>query len=192
MESFMTLVLRLAAGIMAIQDPGTPVKMEDAMQWATAAAYHAQAAGLDPFELVGIARNESDFQVDNIGPDGLDCGITQTRVTYSQYTCRQLRRDTWIAFAEAAREMKENTEICKRIAPDDQPRCRLNAYNSGPRYARSGWAGNYWLRVTCFEEAARAGVRPRGDCRAVQNRGDIARLLRASSPPSPPLHVAKR
>jgi hypothetical protein len=183
MDSFLVQVFRVAAGIMAIQDPGTPVKMDTAMQWATAAVYHAQEAGLDPFQLVGIARNESDFQPDNIGPDGLDCGLTQTRVTYSRYTCRQLRRDTWIAFAEAAREMKENVQICKRIAPGDLPRCELNAYNSGPRYARSGWAGNYWLRVTCFTEAARAGVTPISDCRRVESRGDIARLIKASMPP---------
>ena len=40
--------------------------------------------------LIGIARNETDFRPHLVGPDGLDCGLTQTRVTYSKYRCRAL------------------------------------------------------------------------------------------------------
>ena len=180
LDAFFALVLRLATGILAIQDPGTPVTLDDAVQWATAAAFHAERNHLDPFELIGIARNESDFQPDRVGPDGKDCGLTQTRVTYSRYRCRQLRQDPWLAFAEAARELTENQARCARHASWDLERCRVNSYNSGVHYARSGWSGGYWLRVGCFAEAARRGVTPAGDCRRVHNRGDIARLVRGA------------
>jgi hypothetical protein len=180
LDGFFALVLRLAAGIVAIQDPRTPVSSDDAVRWATAVAYHAQRNHLDPYELIGIARNESDFQADKIGPDGKDCGMTQTRVTYSRYRCRQLRDDPWLSFEEAARELSENQARCAKRSAGDLIRCRINSYNSGVHYARSGWQGGYWLRVSCFAEAARRGITPAGDCRRVQSRGDIARLLGTS------------
>ena len=180
LDVFLTLVMRLAAGIIAVQAPYQPVSPETALTWATAAAHHAEQSGLDPFELVGIARNETDFRPGLIGPDGKDCGLTQTRVTYSKYKCRELRRDPWLAFQEAARELRENQARCLKRHKWDLTRCRINSYNSGVKYARSGRAGGYWLRVSCFAEAAREGVRPVGDCRRVKSRGDIARLIRAS------------
>jgi hypothetical protein len=180
MDPFLVLVIRLAAGILAVQAPHRPVDPSDALQWATAAAYHARASGLDPFELIGIARNETDFRPDLVGPDRKDCGLTQTRITYSAYTCKQLRNDPWIAFEEAARELRENEARCKKRAPWDQTRCRINSYNSGVSYAKRGHAGGYWLRVSCFAEAAREGVRPVGDCRRVRSRRDIARLIQRS------------
>jgi hypothetical protein len=181
-DGFLVLVLRLATGILAIHDPRTHVAPDDAIRWATAVAYHAQKNHLDPYELIGIARNETDFHADAIGPDGKDCGMTQTRVVYSRYRCRQLRNDVWLAFEEAARELAENQARCAKRAPGDLTRCRINSYNSGVKYARAGWQGGYWLRVICFAEAARRGVAPVGDCRQVQNRGDIARIMRASAP----------
>jgi hypothetical protein len=180
LEVFLSLVMRLAAGIVAVQAPHQPVSPETALAWATAAAYHAQRSGLDPFELIGIARNETDFRPHLVGPDGKDCGLTQTRVTYSKYRCHELRRDPWLSFEEAARELRENQARCSKRNPWDLTRCRINSYNSGIKYARSGRAGGYWLRVSCFAEAARQGVRPVGDCRRVRSRGDIARLIRAS------------
>lgn len=180
MDSFLVLVVKLAAGILAVQENSAPVTPEQAMAWATAAAYHAQTSDLDPYELIGIARNETDFRPDLVGPDKKDCGLTQTRITYSKYSCKQLRRDTWIAFAEAARELRENQARCLKRAPNDLKRCRINSYNSGVKYAKSGRAGGYWLRVSCFAEAARAGVRPVSNCRLVNNRGDIARLIKQS------------
>ena len=62
----------------------------------------------------------------------------QTRVTYSRYRCRELNHDPWLAFSEAARELKENQERCLKYSPNDVPRCRINSYNSGTHYAR--WA----------------------------------------------------
>jgi hypothetical protein len=191
LDSFVVLVLRLAAGILAVQEERNPVSVDDAMKWATAAAYHANVSGLDPFELVGIARNETDFRPDLIGPDGKDCGLTQTRITYSKYRCKQLRQDTWIAFAEAARELRENQARCKKKNPGDLTRCRVNSYNQGIKYKRTGWKGRYWLRVHCFAEAARAGVKPVTDCRRVKNRKDIARLIHKSRMRSEPLSTAR-
>ena len=180
--TFLALVLRVAHGILAVQSPGAPVTTEDAVAWAFAATYHAGRAGLDPFELVGIARNETDFRPGLVGPDGKDCGLLQTRVTYSRYRCGTLRRSPWLAFQEGARELAENRARCARRFPGDDPtRCRVNSYNSGVRYARRGWKGRYWLRVTCFAEAARAGVTPRGDCRRVASRAGIARLVGAGA-----------
>ena len=144
-----------------------------AADYAAAATYHGTKAGVDPYELVGIARNESDFVEDMTGPDGKDCGLTQTRVTITKFSCRQLRRSYWLAFQEAAREMKEYGQACSRH--EDFDRCRLNHYNSGVRYAKSGFHGHYWLRVQCFAAAARAGVTVGQSCRRVQGRGDIAR-----------------
>ena len=179
-DGFFALILRLATGILAVQDPGQPVGVDDALAWATAVAYHSDRNHLDPFEMVGIARNETDFRPALIGPDGKDCGITQTRVTYSRYRCAQLRQDPWLAFEEAARELSENQARCSRTARGDLVRCRLNSYNSGVHYARTGWNGTYWLRVSCFAEAARRGLRPIGDCRSVRDRGDIARIIERS------------
>lgn len=189
-DSFLALVWRLAHGIMAIQAPHARVEPADAIRWAVAAAYHAERHGLDPFELVGIARHETDFRPHLVGPDGKDCGLLQTRVVYSRYSCRELRRDAWLAFAEGARELAENQARCARRAPDDLLRCRLNSYNSGVRYAKKGWAGAYFLRVLCFTEAARAGVKPAGDCRAVKSRAQLVRLLFRSRPSAPGASLA--
>src|SRR6266581_3039227 len=133
--TFLTLVLRLAAGFVAIQDPGTPVTADQALSWATAVAFHAEKNQLDPFEIIGIARNESDFTVNMVSPDGKDCGITQTRTTYSKFRCRQLRSDAWISFQETARELTENQERCLKYNQGDLTRCRINSYNSGVHYA---------------------------------------------------------
>ena len=98
-------LLRLTAGIYAIQAPGVPMTLEKAEQYAVAATFHGTRAGVDPYELVGIARNESDFVETMTGPDGKDCGLTQTRITITKYSCKQLRHSYWLAFQEAAREM---------------------------------------------------------------------------------------
>jgi hypothetical protein len=180
LDTFLSLVLQLATGILAVQDPARPVATDEALSWAAAAAYHARAAGVDPWELVGIARNESDFEPTKVGPDGKDCGIAQTRVTYSKYRCKQLREDASLSFEEAARELRENQARCLKHSKGDVVRCRINSYNSGVHYARQGWAGGYWLRVQCFADAAKAGVHPWADCRRVQSRGDIARLIKQS------------
>ena len=179
-ETFLALVVRVAAGILAVQSPRAPVTPEQALSWATAAAFHAQQSNLDPFELIGIARNESDFRPNLVGPDGLDCGMTQFRVKYSKYKCKELRRDPWLSFEEAARRLRENQKACLKKAKWDITRCRLNSYNSGVKYAKRGHAGGYWLRVMCFAEAARQGVTPVGDCRTVRSKGEIARLMRLS------------
>src|SRR5262249_19621108 len=116
----------LTNGIYAIQAPEVPVSYDKAAQYAVAATYHAEHAGLDPYMLVGIARNESDFVEDMRGPDGKDCGLMQTRVTVTGYSCKALRRSYWLAFQEGAREMKEYTASCAGHADFD--RCRLNRY----------------------------------------------------------------
>jgi hypothetical protein len=188
-DVYLTLVLRVAAGALAIQAPGQPLSPDRALGYAAAATYHGTQAGVDPFELMAIARNESDF-VENVrGPDGKDCGLTQTRITISRFSCRQLLRSYWLAFQEAAREMSEYARACK--GKWDFDRCRLNHYNSGARYARRGVHGLYWLRVSCFAQAARAGVNVANECRKVQGKRDIARLLKRhemlaarSGPPS--------
>jgi len=179
---WLAYVLKLASGIMAIQAPYAPVDETRATAYAIAAAYHGAQADVDPYELVAIARNESDFIEDQRSPDRKDCGLTQTRITNSRFTCRQLRSSYWIAFAEAAREMAEYNQAC-RNAPDFD-RCRINRYNSGVHYARTGVHGRYWLRVLCFAEAARADVDPGRACRRVQGRWDIRRIVRQ------PLHRA--
>jgi hypothetical protein len=181
----LSLVLRLATGIYAIQAPDVPLAFDRAIAYAVAAIYHGGRAGVDPFELAGVARNESDFVEDSRGPDGKDCGLTQTRITISRFTCKQLRRSYWLAFQEAARELSEYARACRDH--DDFDRCRLNHYNSGARYARRGVHGGYWLRVQCFAEAARAGVRVGQECRHVHGRRDIARVLKRAAAPPPML-----
>lgn len=173
-------LMRLTAGVYAIQAPGVPMTVEKAEQYAEAATYHGLRAGVDPYELVAIARNESDFDEKMIGPDGKDCGLTQTRITITKYTCRQLRRSYWLAFQEAAREMKEYARACQ--GHGDFDRCRLNHYNSGVRYAKHGFHGAYWLRVACFADAARQAITVGQSCRRVQNRRDIARTLHRGIP----------
>lgn len=169
-------LMRLTAGIYAIQAPDVPVSLQRAADYAVAATYHGERAGIDPYVLVGIARNESDFIEDMRGPDGKDCGMLQTRITVSKYSCRQLRHSIWLDFQEGAREMKEYSAACR--SHWDYDRCRLNHYNSGVHYARHGFHGAYWLRVQCFAEAAREGVSVGQSCRHVRGRGDIARALR--------------
>jgi hypothetical protein len=173
-------VMRLTAGIYAIQAPGVPLSVDQAARYAVAATVHGTRAGIDPYLLVGIARNESDFVEDIRGPDGKDCGLTQTRITITRYSCRQLRRSYWLAFQEAARELREYSDACR--GHDDFERCRLNRYNSGVRYARRGFHGAYWLRVQCFADAARAGVSVGQSCRHVLGRGDIRRTLHRGVP----------
>jgi hypothetical protein len=178
----------LTAGIYAIRAPGVPMTVDKAAQYALAATLHGVSAGVDPYELVAIARNESDFIETMVGPDGKDCGLTQTRITITRFSCRQLRRSYDLAFQEAAREMREYGQACRAHA--DYDRCRLNHYNSGVRYAKTGFHGAYWLRVKCFEAAARHGITVGQSCRRVHNRGDIARTLRRGIPPRAPALVA--
>jgi hypothetical protein len=123
-----------------------------------------------------VARNESDFIEKSRSADGKDCGLTQTRVTITKYSCRQLRRSYWLSFKEAARELKEYSHSCR--AHWDYNRCRLNRYNSGVRYAKRGPHGKYWLRVVCFNAAARHGLAVGNACRDVKGKRDIARVLR--------------
>jgi len=166
---------RLAAGILAIQDPSVPVDPGRAQEYAEAALAAARIYDVDPWELIGVARNESRFQANDVGPDGKDCGIMQTRVTGSRYSCRQLRRDPKIAFLEGARELAAYRDGCR--GRSDFDRCRFNRYNSGAHYARSGFHGHYWLRVMCFTTAAKRG-QPGGGCLNVQSRRAIARAAR--------------
>jgi hypothetical protein len=179
-ELYLALVLHVATGAMAIEAPSHRIGVVRAVRYALAASHHGLRAGVDPFELIAIARNESDFKENVRGPDGKDCGLTQTRITISRYTCRQLRRSYWLAFQEAARELSEYARACR--GHEDFDRCRLNHYNSGARYARRGVHGAYWLRVQCFAEAARS-ERPVGSaCRWVHGRRDIGRVLERTAP----------
>jgi len=171
---WISTLLRLCAGILAVQDPSAPVDVAEAARYAGAAIHAAEARHVDPWELIGVARQESRFRADEIGPDGKDCGIVQTRITGSRYKCRELRRNIEIAFAEGARELAQYGASCRGHADFD--RCRLNRYNSGIRYARSGFHGHYWLRVLCFTQAARAGA-PGGGCLAVQSRAAIEHAM---------------
>ncbi len=171
---WLATMLRLCAGILAVQDPSAPVDVTQAQRYAEAALHAANARQVDPWELIGVARNESRFRADEIGPDGKDCGIVQTRITGSRYNCRQLRHNVDIAFMEGARELAGYSASCRTHADFD--RCRLNRYNSGNRYARRGFHGHYWLRVLCFTEAARAGA-PGGGCVEVTSRAAIARAM---------------
>ena len=173
-------LMKLTAGIYAIQAPDVPLTVERAANYAVAATFHGEKAGIDPYELVAIARNESDFTESMRGPDGKDCGLLQTRVTITKYSCKQLLRSYWLAFQEGAREMHEYSAACK--AHPDFDRCRLNRYNSGVRYAKHGFHGAYWLRVQCFEKAAKEGVSVGQACRHVMGRGDIARALKRGLP----------
>ncbi len=171
---FITTIVRLCAGILAIQDPSAPVDVANAAHYAGAALRAADARHVDPWELIAVARNESRFRAEEIGPDGKDCGIVQTRITGSRYSCRQLRRNVEIAFAEGARELAQYGKSCRGHADFD--RCRLNRYNSGFRYAHRGFHGHYWLRVLCFEQAAHAGA-PGGGCVDVQSRAAIEHAM---------------
>src|SRR5438067_7363864 len=53
-------LLQLTAGIYAIRAPGVPMSVDKAAQYAVAATFHGTRAGIDPYELAAIARNESD------------------------------------------------------------------------------------------------------------------------------------
>jgi Transglycosylase SLT domain len=174
--SYLGLIVHLAAGALAIAAPEAPLSVERALDYAFAAAEMGARRGVDPFELVAIARHESDFHERARGPDGKDCGLTQTRVTISRYSCRQLRASYQLAFEEAARELSEYARACRDRRDFD--RCRLNHYNSGAHYARRGFHGAYWLRVTCFAEAAKSGVPVGGRCRRARVRTDLPRILR--------------
>jgi hypothetical protein len=180
-DAYLLTLVRIAIGAVAIEAPGAPLDVGRATEYAVAAMHFGVADGVDPFELIGIARNESDFRENVRGPDGKDCGLTQTRITITRYSCRQLRRSYWLAFQEAARELAEYAQACR--GKPDFDRCRLNHYNSGARYAKRGFHGAYWLRVQCFAEAARDGLRVGSACRHVRGRGDIARVLAAARTP---------
>jgi hypothetical protein len=173
-------LMKLTAGVYAIQAPDVPLTVTHAADYAVAATFHGERAGVDPYELVAVARNESDFVERMRGPDGKDCGLLQTRVTITRYSCQQLLHSYWLAFQEGARELKEYARACQ--GREDFDRCRLNRYNSGVRYARRGYHGAYWLRVQCFARAARQGLNVGQTCRHVLGRGDIARTLYHARP----------
>ena len=188
--TFLALVFQVAVGIFAVQSRHAPVSYAKATAYAAAAVYNGWRTGIDPFELVGVARNESDFVEAKRSRDGKDCGLTQTRITVTRFSCRQLRRSFWLAFHEAARELSQYASSCRNHG--DATRCRLNRYNSGIRYATRGPHGAYWLRVQCFAQAARA-TRDTGDeCRAVRRKRDIARVLRHGTPRFPRLDAEAR
>jgi hypothetical protein len=176
----MSLLLSLVTGVRVLEAPGVRVSTSQAATYALAATIHGLERGIDPWELVALARNESDFVPNLLGPDGKDCGIAQTRTTVSRFTCKQLRRSPWLSFAEAARELQEFKQSCKKH--EDFDRCRLNRYNSGYRYAKKGVHGSYWLRVQCFAETAKAGLRTGQACRQVKSKRDIKRLIALWSP----------
>jgi hypothetical protein len=181
-----TSVAQLAAGIVATQDPGVAVSPTRAEHYAEAAIKAADVYHVDAFELIGVAREESRYRADEIGPDGKDCGIMQTRITGSRYKCRQLRNDFQLGFMEGARELAHYRDSCRHNSDFD--RCRFNRYNSGVHYLRRGFHGHYWLRVMCFAEAARAEA-PGGGCLEVPSRRAIARAIR--KPPRGHEHQAK-
>jgi hypothetical protein len=165
---------QLASGILSVQDPAASLDPARAQKYAQAALAAAEAHEVDPFELIAVARVESRFRADEVGPDGKDCGIVQTRVTGSHYKCRELRRNVAIAFSEGARELAAYRDSCR--GHSDFDRCRFNRYNSGVRYSRHGFHGAYWLRVKCFSEAARVGE-PGAGCLEVRSRGAMARAI---------------
>src|SRR3954466_416793 len=107
-------IVRLSGGILAVQDPSSPVDVARAEQYAAAALRAGDAKHVDPWELVGMARHESRFRAEEIGPDGKDCGIVQTRTTGSRYTCRQLRTNIDVAFMEGARELAGYNASCRK------------------------------------------------------------------------------
>jgi hypothetical protein len=175
LDLYLALVVHVAVGAQSIAAPYAPLPADKAARYAIAAVKHGERAGVDPFELIAIARNETDFREGLRGPDGKDCGLLQTRITITRYTCRQLLRSADLAFQEGAREMREYNAACR--AKPDYDRCRFNHYNSGVRYARTGQHGRYYLRIQCFAEAARRGAPVGSTCRAVQGRRDIARTI---------------
>jgi hypothetical protein len=168
------LVARLATDVLAISDPSLPVPPHKAFAYASAAIEAGHKNGVDPWELLAVARNESSFREDDVGPDGKDCGITQTRVTGSKYSCRQLRRSFRLGFMEGARELSEYAAACR--GHTDFDRCRFNRYNSGIRYATKGWAGHYWLRVLCYTQAAHVDADGQ-HCLDVTSRAAVARAV---------------
>ncbi|MCS6915828.1 MAG: hypothetical protein RMK29_02830 [Myxococcales bacterium] len=195
-ESYVILVLELMMGVQAIRPGSAPIPPRRAALYAQAAAYHGLRRGIDPFELLGLARNESDFNDRTVGPDGLDCGVTQVRVTYSRYSCEQLQRSAWLAFQEAARELQAHGKSCRNHP--DYDRCRLNRYNSGVRYAQRGFHGRYYLRIACFAEAARRRLPFHKHCRRIRSAEELARWIREASSTSrqaqlaPPALAASR
>lgn len=176
LESYVVLMLKLVVGVQAIRPGSAPIPPRRAALYARAAAYHGLRRGIDPFELLGLARNESDFNDRTVGPDGLDCGVTQVRVTYSRYSCEQLQRSAWLAFQEAARELQAYEKSCRNH--QDYDRCRLNRYNSGVRYAQRGFHGRYYLRIACFAEAARRRFPFHTRCRNVRSAEELASWIR--------------
>jgi hypothetical protein len=173
MEAMVLLgrLLQVSSGILAVQDPTWPVEPARALAYARAALVASAERGIDVWELIGLARDETSFRHHLVGPDGKDCGITQTRITVSRYSCHTLRSSYAIGFREGARELRGYADSCR--GRKDFDRCRFNRYNSGIRYAKHGHPGRYWLRVMCYAEAARVGGDGHG-CARVHTRREIA------------------
>ena len=55
--SVLAAVAHLTAGVYAIRAPGVPMTIDKAANYALSATIHGGAAGIDPYELVAIARN---------------------------------------------------------------------------------------------------------------------------------------
>lgn len=190
----MPLLAQIVAAILAVGYPGHRIPLPTAEAHAAIVARVSADTGIDPFEIVGIVHNESDWRPHLVSRDGKDCGIAQTRVTGSQYTCQQLTASAELSIRELARELTSTRESCIRDLTDasgdrlctcgkcdplfmkqDLDRCRLNRFNSGYAKAncapgdescrvRARTASRYWLRVLCFADAARHGEHGHG-CR---------------------------
>ena len=174
-------LMRLTAGIYAIQAPGVPMTVEKAAQYAVAATVHGTRAGIDPYELVGIARNESDFIETMVGPDGKDCGLTQTRITITKYT---LSPAAPVLLAGVPGSGARDEGVQRRraratrtsIAAGSTTTTRACATPSTVSTAPIGCGSS------ASPHAARRGITVGQSCRRVRSHGDIARALHRGIP----------
>lgn len=164
------MLFELMIGIIAIQSVWYPLDENKAKRYAKHAIYHARRYKIDPYELIGLARNESMFKERLVANKNKDCGIAQIRYIYSRYSCKKLQ-NSWYNFSEAARMLAMFSKSCK--GRKDYERCRFNRYNAGWKFSPNN---KYWLRVKCYANAAKKKIKVGDRCRKITSLSQIKKM----------------
>lgn len=117
-----------------------------------------------------------------------------------KFKCKQVIKSSTLSFMMAAEELAKHTLWCRNKAHLDRmpERCILNRYNGGPYYRREEQCkqkcdalppehqgrckfgvrrcmitATYWVRVLCYQEAARTATAPTKNCSWCWNRDKI-------------------
>jgi hypothetical protein len=171
-------VVRLVKAIKALEFQSLRLSAARRLSIAKAAYLAGRKTNVDPFLLIALARQESDFTGrPSISPycyrPGIskcmaDCGITQHQIwgrpRWIIRYCKRMQRDHATAFLKSAKEIKFHTNWCLKKSRYAWYRplwqCVLNRYNQGPFYKRARQCNKrrlkeVWMSYTIYNKVRR-------------------------------------